>query len=277
MEFGGEDSPWRRDSLGQLLPEAEPSLVTLADVRRCQACFVCPHHCGSDDATTGSNDKGWDEEHEFRSWKQLFMLEMEERLVRAHKDYHESVQSNINSTVQFLAALVALLGTISLILFTETTWSGDNHEGAEARNINDSGISTTAEYQRQRNINDSSNINDSGMFSPRWWFNVAITLTSLVATGLSNRAGRRAKQTEELIKDCNEFFSTQKALVRKYRRVLEVQVAERPTYVKFQESVRIDQAKGEHFVAQQLSMLKVPAGSGLVELLRLPRARLARL
>ena len=158
MEFGGEDSPWRRDSLGQLLPEAEPLLVTLADVRRCHACFVCPHHCGSDDAATGSNDKGWDEEHEFRSWKQLFMLEMEERLVRAHKDYHESVQSNINSTVQFLAALVALLGTISLILFTETTWSGDNHEGAEARNINDSGISTTAAHQRQQQHQRQRNV-----------------------------------------------------------------------------------------------------------------------
>ena len=251
----------RRDSLGQLLPEAEASAVTLTDVRRCQACFVCPHHCDSDDAT-GSNDKGWDEEHEFRSWKQLFMLEMEERLVRAHKDYHESVQSNINSTVQFLAALVALLGTISLILFTETTHTTERDDsnrtaaGAEARLF--------------------SNMNDTGMFSVRWWFNIAITLTSLVATGLSNRAGRRAKQTEELIKECNEFFSTQKNLVRKYRRVLEVQVAERPTYAKFQESVRYEQAKGEHFVAQQLSMLQsARLGIALIELLRLPRARLA--
>tara|TARA_B100000768_G_scaffold113525_1_gene105182 strand:+ start:232 stop:993 length:762 start_codon:yes stop_codon:yes gene_type:complete len=235
----------RRDSLGQLLPEAEPSAVTLLDVRRCQACFVCPHHCENNDAT-GSNDKGWDEEHEFRSWKQLFMLEMEERLVRAHKDYHESVQRNINSTVQFLAALVALLGTISLILFTESkTHSHDEMEHQHETGRDDSNRTASGAEERL-----FSNINDTGMFSARWWFNIAITLTSLVATGLSNRAGRRAKQTEELIKDCNEFFSTQKVLVRKYRRVLEVQVVERPTYAKFQESVRYEQAKGEHFVTQ---------------------------
>ena len=82
--------------------------------------------------------------------------------VRAHKDYHESVQSGLNSAVQALSALVAVLGTISLVLFTDTHTETNEEAGASSGNA----TGTTAVGPDEQVVND---LQDTGIFSPRWW------------------------------------------------------------------------------------------------------------
>ena len=129
------------------------------------------------------DDKGWNEEHDFRAWRKLFEIEMEERLVRAHKGYNESVQSGLNSAVQLLSAIVTGLGTVSLVLFSTTREEYVLHNSS-------TGASDVEIFERK--------LGDTGIFSVRWWFDIAITLASLLATGLSGVAGRRATRTGEL-------------------------------------------------------------------------------
>lgn len=178
--------------------------------------------------------KGWNAERDFESWRKLFVLEMEKRLVRAHKDYNVNFQAGMNAAVQVLSGVVAILGTISLILFTQTS------DDAEAEFV--VAANTTVEERIQ------ADLEANGIFSARWYFNIAITLASLLATGLSNRASRRATRTADIVKACDAFFNTRNNTIQKYRKVLKVSVDERPPYAKFREDVRDLETREEGFV-----------------------------
>lgn len=184
------------------------------------------------------DDNGWNEEHEFRSWRKLFEIEMEERLVRAHKDYNESVQSGLNSAVQLLSAIVTGLGTVSLVLFSTTREEYVLHNSSTA-------ASDVEVFERK--------LGDTGIFSVRWWFDIAITLASLLATGLSGVAGRRATRTGELTRQCEAFMNSRQDLIKRYRQALEAPLADRKSYKDFCESVRDLETREDQFVGRTLS------------------------
>ena len=184
------------------------------------------------------DDKGWNEEHEFRAWRKLFEIEMEERLVRAHKDYNESVQSGLNSAVQLLSAIVTGLGTVSLVLFSTAREEYVLHNSS-------TGASDVEIFERK--------LGDTGIFSVRWWFDIAITLASLLATGLSGVAGRRATRTGELTRQCEAFMHSRQDLIKRYRQALEAPLADRKSYKDFRESVRDLETREDQFVGRTLS------------------------
>ena len=184
------------------------------------------------------DNNGWNEEHEFRAWRKLFEIEMEERLVRAHKDYNESVQSGLNSAVQLLSAIVTGLGTVSLVLFSTTREEYVLHNSS-------TGESDVEIFERK--------LGDTGIFSVRWWFDIAITLASLLATGLSGVAGRRATRTGELTRQCEAFMNSRQDLIKRYRQALEAPLADRKSYKDFRESVRDLETREDQFVGRTLS------------------------
>ena len=184
------------------------------------------------------DNNGWNEEHEFRAWRKLFEIEMEEQLVRAHKDYNESVQSGLNSAVQLLSAIVTGLGTVSLVLFSTTREEYVLHNSS-------TGESDVEIFERK--------LGDTGIFSVRWWFDIAITLASLLATGLSGVAGRRATRTGELTRQCEAFMNSRQDLIKRYREALEAPLSDRKSYKDFRESVRDLETREDQFVGRTLS------------------------
>tara|TARA_B110001452_G_scaffold229807_1_gene205864 strand:- start:471 stop:1763 length:1293 start_codon:yes stop_codon:yes gene_type:complete len=195
---------------------------------------------------------GWNEEREFQSWKTRFELEMEERLVRAHKDFNESAQHGLNTVVSLLSAAVTLLGTVSLILFS----SSDDGSLQLPSNATAEGRT-----QRKRNGKSCYSSDTVAYSSLRWWFDIMMTLTSLLATGVSNFAGRRAARIAELLKKCDAYSDSRLELIELYRKQLDTPVdgsSPRKAFPEFKKkAVEIHNAeilaRDEHFVARTLS------------------------